>query len=162
MAGRPAWPPFFDLDNVTLFVSQYCCFSVFVQSLAEADVFLIDTTCFECIPYRVVVDGVERLHEVSCRIPHLESPPMAILFNHSVSRKMVHRLVGAPEPSLIFGLSLITSGIKSAVQDRRKQFVLRWQSTNRAIVSDVFLVPFFVDDFYPYSPPCFWSTAFLL
>ena len=53
-------------------------------------------------------DGIKRLHEVDCRK------------THSVSRLMIHRLVGAPEPSLIFGLNLIKSGIKSVVQDSRK------------------------------------------
>ena len=54
---------------------------------------------------------------------------------------MIHRLVGASEPSLIFGLNLIKCGIKFVAQDGRKQFVQRWQSTHRAIVSDIFSVP---------------------
>ena len=60
---------------------------------------------------------------------------------------MIHRLVRAPGPYLIFGLNLIKSGIKSVVQDRRTQFVQRWPRTNRAIVSDVLFVPFFCDGF---------------
>ena len=75
---------------------------------------------------------------------------------------MIHRLVRASEPSLIFGLSLIKCGIKSVVQDSRKQFVQRWQSTDRAIVSDIFFVPSSVDNFSPFSTPCFGSAAFLL
>ena len=50
----------------------------------------------------------------------------------------------------------------SVVQDSRKQFVQRWQSTYRVIVSDIFFVPFFVDNFDPYSAPCFWCAVFLL
>ena len=75
---------------------------------------------------------------------------------------MIHRLVGASEPSLIFGLGLIKCGIKSVEQDSRKQFVQRWQSTDRAIGPDIFFVPSSVDNFLRFSTPCFGSAAFLL
>ena len=40
----------------------------------------------EGVPNRVVGDGIKRLHEVKSRNPHFDSPLMAFLFNHSVSR----------------------------------------------------------------------------
>ena len=74
---------------------------------------------------------------------------------------MIHRLVGASEPSLIFGLGLIKCGIKSVEQDSRKQFVQRWQSTDRAIGPDIFFVPSSVNNFLRFSTPCFGECSFL-
>ena len=91
---------------------------------------MFDTTGFEGVPNRVVVDGIKRLHKVNCRTPHFDSPHMACLFNHPVSPQVIYRLVRTLEPSLIFGLNLIKAGIESVVQDSRKQFVKRWQKYN--------------------------------
>ena len=57
---------------------------------------MFDTTGFENVPGRVVVDGVERFHEVNCRNPHVDSPLVAFLFNHLVCRQVIYRLVGTP------------------------------------------------------------------
>ena len=73
----------------------------------------------------------------------MKSPLMASLFNHSVRRQMIHCLICASEPCLIFCLDLIKSGIKSAVQYCRKQVVQRKQRADRAIVYNIFNVTFF-------------------
>ena len=73
-----------------------------------------------------------------------DAPLLAFLFNHPVRRQAIQRLVRTPEPSLIFGLNLFEPGMKSVVQDSRKHFVQRWQNTNRATVSDIFFVVFFL------------------
>ena len=70
-----------------------------------------DLTGFEGVSKLVVGDGVKRLHEVICCNPHFESPLIASLFYHSVRRHMIHCLICASEPCLIFGLNLIKSGI---------------------------------------------------
>ena len=38
----------------------------------------------------------------------------------------------------------------------------RWQSANRAVITDFFHISFFVDHFYTYSSPCFWCAVLLL
>ena len=93
--------------------------------------------------------------------PHFDTPLLASLFNHSVCCQVVQRLVRKTENSLILWLFTVKPGKKSVVQDGREQFVQRWQNTDWAIVSDNFFVPFFVDNFYAYSTPCFGSAAFL-
>ena len=39
--------------------------------------FVVDVARFECLPNRIVRDGVERLREVDRRCPHFDSPLMA-------------------------------------------------------------------------------------
>ena len=107
------------------------------------DVFMFDTATFEGVPNWVVCGGVERLHEVHCSNPHFDSPLMASLFNHSVRRQMIHRLMCTSEPCLINYLDLIKSGVKSPVQFCRKQFVQRKQRADRAIVFTIFIVTYF-------------------
>ena len=89
-----------------------------------------------------------------------DSPLMASLFNHSVRHQMIHSLICASGPCLIFCLDLIKSGIKSAVQYCRKQFVQHKQRADRATVSNIFNVTFFVYHFYSFSLPRFWCAFF--
>ena len=103
-----------------------------------------------------VCDGVERLHEVDCRSPHCDSPLVAFLVNHSVRRKMTCCLVIASGSRLIFRLFLVETWIQSSVQNRREQFVYRWQRTDRAVVSNIFHVSLFVHHFYSHFLPCLW------
>ena len=115
---------------------------------------MFDTARFEGVPKLFVSDVVERLHEVDCCSPHFDSPLVTSLINHPVRRQMVCCLVRASEPRLIFCLELVESGILSAVQYRRKQFVQRRQRTDRAVVSDIFNVTYFVYHFYSHFSPC--------
>ena len=160
-SGSPCLVHYVDLEHVTPRVSHNNSLLSFVLSLQEADEFMFDTIGFQGVPKRVVVNGVERLHEVLRRNPHFDTPLMAFLFNHPVRRYVIWRLVRTPEPSLIFGLNLPKPGIKSVIQDGRKKFVQRWQNTTgrQSPTSSSFL--FFVDNFYSYSATCFWSTTFL-
>ena len=125
---------------------------------------MFDNPGLESVPYRVVVDGVERLHRVNRRNPHFDSPLMEFSVQSSgLSQSDLSLGKNARTlHDLRVGFDRAWDKSKLVVQDSRKQFVQRWQSTNRAIISDVFFVPFFVDNFSPYSAPCFWSTAFLL
>ena len=41
---------------------------------------MFDTTGFEGVPYRNVIDGVDRLHKVNCRNPQFDYPLVAFLF----------------------------------------------------------------------------------
>ena len=55
------------------------------------------------------------------RNPHVDTPLLAFLFYHAVCRKVIQRLVRTTELFLIFLLGLVKPGIKSVVQDGRKQ-----------------------------------------
>ena len=81
--------------------------------------------CKKRVPprYRVVGDGVKRLHEVHHRGPHFDSPLLAFLFQHSVCRKMIRCLVSFSESRLIFCLFLVKHWEKSSIQNCREQFV---------------------------------------
>ena len=81
------------------------------------------------------------------------APLTAFLFQRSVCCKMVHRLVRT---------SKSCSAGKSVVFDGGEQFVKRWQSANRAVVTNCFHISFFVDHILTYSSPCFWCAIFLL
>ena len=99
---------------------------------------MLDTTSFEGVPNSVVFFGVERLLVVNCRNPHFDFPWHLCSINHSVRHQMIRCLICASKPCLIFRLNLITSGIQSAVQYCRKQFVQRKQRADRAVVSNIF------------------------
>ena len=75
---------FLEVKNVALFVCLYRSLLVSVNFPQEADVLVIDVARFKCIPNRFVRDGVESLHEVDRRCPHIDSPLMAFLFNRQI------------------------------------------------------------------------------
>ena len=103
---------------------------------------MFDTARFEGFPNWFVCDGVESIREINCRCPHLDSPLMSFLLNHSVSRKMICCLVWASESSLIFSMFLVESWMQSTVRNRREQFVQHKQWAYRTVVTNIFHVPF--------------------
>ena len=123
---------------------------------------MFDTAGFEGVPNLFVCDESNAFMKSIVAVHIFDSPLVAFLVNHSVHRKMVCYLVRASESRLIFRLILVESRIQPAEQYCREQFVQRWQRTDRAEVSNIFHISFFVYHFHSHLLPCLWWELVLL